>query len=76
MDLEAPAVLLEIPGDWNGLVAAAPDAAATWQRHVGAALQAYLARGYRATDLLTVTEQGRPRPRYVLHRFPNASRSR
>ncbi len=76
LDLEAPAVLLEIPGDWNDLVDAAPDDAATWQRQVRAAFRAYFARGYRATDLLTVTERGRPRPRYVLHRFPSASRSR
>jgi len=76
LDLEAPAVLLEIPADWNSLVRTAPDAATTWQRQVTAAFEAYFARGYRATDLLTVMERGRPRPRYVLYRFPNASPSR
>jgi len=75
LDLEEPALLLEIPDDWNALVREAPDGAATWQRQVRAAFEAYFARGYRATDLLTVMEKGRPRPRYVLHRFPSASRS-
>lgn len=75
-DLDAPAVLLEIPADWNALVEANAEDAATWQRHVRAAFQAYFARGYRAVDLLTVMEKGRPRPRYVLHRFPTASPSR
>ena len=73
LDLEEPAVLLEIPGDWNALVREAPDAAATWQRQVRGAFEAYFARGYRATDLLTVMEKGQPRPRYVLHRFSTAS---
>lgn len=76
LDLQETAVLLEIPADWNGLVGAAPDSAATWQRHVRTAFEAYFARGYRAADLLTVTEKGRPRPRYVLYRFPTASPSR
>mgnify|MGYP000411587952 CR=1 FL=1 len=65
-----------IPGDWNDLVREAPDDAATWQRQVRAAFEAYFARGYRATDLLTVMDKGRPRPRYVLYRFPSASPSR
>ena len=76
LDLEDPAVLLEIPDDWNTLVREAPNDAATWQRHVRAAFEIYFARGYRAADLLTVMEEGRPRPRYVLYRFPSASRSR
>ena len=67
--LDAPAVLLEIPDDWNALVRTAPDAAAAWPQQVREALGAYFARGYRATDLLTVMESGRPRPRYVLYRF-------
>jgi predicted GNAT superfamily acetyltransferase len=69
LDLDAPAVLLEIPDDWNALVRTAPDAAAAWPQQVREALGAYFARGYRATDLLTVMESGRPRPRYVLYRF-------
>jgi predicted GNAT superfamily acetyltransferase len=75
LDLEAAAVLLEIPDDWDAVVRAAPDAARRWQQQVREAFEAYFARNYRATDLLTVMDRGRPRPRYVLYRFPSASRS-
>jgi predicted GNAT superfamily acetyltransferase len=70
LGLDEAAVLLEIPADWDGLVRSTPVVATEWQGHVRAALEAYLGRGYRAVDLLTVTEGGRPRPRYVLYRFP------
>jgi predicted GNAT superfamily acetyltransferase len=69
LDLDEPAVLLEIPADWNDLARSAPGAASEWHGHVRTALESYLGRGYRAVDLLTVTEGGRPRPRYVLYRL-------
>jgi predicted GNAT superfamily acetyltransferase len=75
LDLDDSAVLLEIPADWNELARSAPEAATEWHRHVRAALEAYLGREYRAVDLLTVTEGGRPRPRYVLYRLASASPS-
>jgi predicted GNAT superfamily acetyltransferase len=73
LDLDATAVLFEIPADWNGLCRAAPEAAVAWQERARAAFEAYLARGYRAVDLLTLKERGRPRPRYVLYRFPSSA---
>lgn len=73
LGLEAPTVLLEIPADWDALCRAAPGAAEDWQACGRASFEAYFARGYRAVDLLTSMEAGRPRPRYVLHRFPNGS---
>jgi predicted GNAT superfamily acetyltransferase len=69
LDLDEAALLLEIPADWNGLVREAPEKATKWHAHVRAALEAYLKRGYRAVDLVTTTEGGRPRPRYVLYRL-------
>jgi predicted GNAT superfamily acetyltransferase len=75
LDLDEPAALLEIPADWNDLARSAPRAASEWQRQVRTALEAYLGRGYRAVDLLTVTEGGRPRPRYVLYRLSISSPS-
>jgi predicted GNAT superfamily acetyltransferase len=69
LGLDDAAVLLEIPADWNVLARTAPEAAAGWHEHIRAALEGYLGRGYRAVDLLTVTEGGRPRPRYVLYRL-------
>jgi predicted GNAT superfamily acetyltransferase len=73
LDLESPTVLLEIPAEWNALCRAVPDAATGWHAQVSSALAAYLGRGYRAVDLVTVMESGRPRPRYVLHRVGNGS---
>jgi predicted GNAT superfamily acetyltransferase len=69
LDLDEAVLLLEIPADWDGLARAAPRAASEWHGHVRAAFESYLGRGYRAADLLTVTEGGRPRPRYVLYRL-------
>ena len=69
LDLEDPAVLFEIPANWGALCEKAPDAAALWQDRARAVFEAYLGRGYRAVDLVTVMESGRPRPRYVLHRI-------
>jgi predicted GNAT superfamily acetyltransferase len=73
LDLDATAVLFEIPADWNALCRAAPDTAVAWQERTRTAFEAYLARGYRAVDLLTLKERGRTRPRYVLYRFPSSA---
>ncbi len=73
LDLDATAVLFEIPADWNALCRAAPDAAVAWQERARGAFEAYFARGYRAVDLLTLKERGRARPRYVLYRFPSSA---
>ncbi len=72
-DLDAATVLFEIPADWNGLCQAHPDAARAWHGLAREAFEAYFARGYRAVDLLTVKEKGRPRPRYVIYRFPSSA---
>jgi predicted GNAT superfamily acetyltransferase len=69
MDLEAPEVLLEIPGDWDALCATAPPGvAAAWQRRVSDAFEAYLSRGYLAIDFLTPVIDGDARGLYVLSR--------
>ncbi|HEY2945664.1 MAG TPA: GNAT family N-acetyltransferase, partial [Vicinamibacteria bacterium] len=66
LDLEAPELLLEIPPEWNVLCQAAPRVAAGWQEKVGRAFQAYLGRGWMATDFAPTEEGGRRRPLYVL----------
>jgi predicted GNAT superfamily acetyltransferase len=68
LDLDDPVVLLEIPTDWDALCRAAPAEAATWQRAVTRAFEAYLSRGYRAVDLVSTGGEARPRPLYVLAR--------
>jgi predicted GNAT superfamily acetyltransferase len=66
LDLEAPELVLEIPPEWNVLCQAAPRVAAGWQEKVGRAFQAYLGRGWMATDFAPTEEGGRRRPLYVL----------
>jgi predicted GNAT superfamily acetyltransferase len=73
LDLDATAVLFEIPADWNALCRAAPDAVVAWREVARTTLEAYIARGYRAVDLLTLKERGQTRPRYVLYRFPSSA---
>jgi predicted GNAT superfamily acetyltransferase len=68
LDLDDPVVLLEIPADWSGLCRAAPVEAAAWQRAVTRTFEAYLARGYRAVDLLSPEGEAPPRVVYVLAR--------
>lgn len=70
LDLEDPTLLFEVPAEWNLLCRSAPSAARAWHGVARRVFEAYLPRGYRATDLLTVKDKGRPRPRYVLYRFP------
>ena len=73
LDLDATALLFEIPADWGALCRSAPDAAVTWQERARRVFGTYFARGYRAVDLLTLKERGRPRPCYVLYRFPSSA---
>ncbi len=65
-DLEAPALLLEIPPDWDILCQAAPRVAEDWHGKVRRALRAYFGRGYRGSDFAPTEEAGRRRPLYVL----------
>lgn len=65
-DLEAPALLLEIPPDWDILCQAAPRLAEDWHGKVRRALRAYFDRGYRGSGFAPTEEAGRRRPLYVL----------
>lgn len=67
-DLEAPALLLEIPPDWDILCQAAPRVAEDWHGKVRRALRAYFGRGYRGSGFAPTEEAGRRRPLYVLTR--------
>jgi len=66
LELDEPAVLLEIPPDWDVLSRAAPSVAADWHGKVRRALRAFLGRGYVAADFAPTEEGGRRRPFYVL----------
>jgi predicted GNAT superfamily acetyltransferase len=72
LDLDEATLLFEVPAAWGELCRADPTAARTWHGLARDVFEAYLARRYRAVDLLTVKEKGRPRPRYVLYRFPSS----
>ena len=65
-DLEGPALLLEIPPDWDILCQAAPRVAEDWQGKVRRALAAYFGRGYRGGEFAPTEQAGRRRPLYVL----------
>jgi len=66
LELDAPAVLLEVPPDWDVLSRAAPRVASDWHDKVRRALRTYLGRGYVAADFAPTEEGGRRRPFYVL----------
>jgi predicted GNAT superfamily acetyltransferase len=68
LDLEDPALLLEVPPEWDVLCQAAPRVAEDWHGKVRRALKTYLGRGYAATDFVPTQEGGRRRPLYVLTR--------
>jgi predicted GNAT superfamily acetyltransferase len=65
-DLDAPALLLEIPPDWDILCQAAPRVAEDWQGKVRRALTAYFGKGYRGAEFAPTEQAGRRRPLYVL----------
>lgn len=68
LELDAPALLLEIPPEWDVLGSAAPRVAQDWHSKVGRALRAYLGRGYVVSGFAPTEERGRRRPLYVLRR--------
>jgi predicted GNAT superfamily acetyltransferase len=68
LDLEDPALLLEVPPEFDVIHQAAPRVAADWHDKVRRALRAYLGRGYAASDFASTEEGGRRRPFYVLSR--------
>lgn len=68
LDLDPPALLLEIPPEWDILCQAAPHVAEDWHGKVREALRAYFGRGYVAADFAPSEEGGRRRPLYVLKR--------
>lgn len=67
-DLEEPALLLEIPPDFDVLHRSAPRVAQDWHAKVRHALGAYFGRGYLASSFAPTEEKGRRRPFYVLSR--------
>jgi predicted GNAT superfamily acetyltransferase len=56
LDLGAPALVLEIPPDWDAVCRAKAGLAAEWQGVVRRALEACFARGYAAVDLVPAPE--------------------
>jgi chorismate synthase len=66
-DLDAPELLLEIPGDWDAVVRAGAGLAREWQDAVRQALGAAFAKGYAAVDFVS-TRGERPRAGYVLRK--------
>ncbi len=69
LDLEAPALLLEIPPDWDVLGQAAPRVAQDWHGKVRRAFMTYAGRGYVAADFApSEGEGGRRRPLYILRK--------
>lgn len=66
LDLDARALLLEIPPDFDVIHQSAPTVAAGWHAKVCSALRAYFARGYEATGFAPTEDGGRRRPFYVL----------
>jgi len=68
LDLQEPALLLEVPPDWDVLAKAAPRVAEDWHGKVRLAFTYYFGRGYVAADFSSSQENGRRRPLYVLRR--------
>lgn len=66
LDLDEPALLLEIPPEFDVIHQAAPRVAADWHDKTRRALRAYFGRGYVASDFVSTEEAGRRRPFYFL----------
>ncbi len=73
-ELDAPRLLLELPGDWDAVCAADRGLALEWQDLVRRALMAAFARGYAAVDL--APGAGGRGPAYVLDRGASPGRAR
>lgn len=67
LDLDAPALLLEIPDDWDAVCRADTTLAREWQEIVRHALESVFARGYAAVDFAS-TGGARPHAGYVLRK--------
>lgn len=52
-------LLVEIPGDFTGMLAEAPDLALSWRQETRALFQHYFGRGYRAVDFALDRAGGR-----------------
>ncbi len=65
LELDAPELLLEIPGDWDAVVRADAGLAREWQDAVRRAFEALFARGYAALGFVS-TGGERPRCGYLL----------
>jgi predicted GNAT superfamily acetyltransferase len=59
LDAEAARVLVEIPTNFSGMLAAQPDLAREWRMATRTIFQSYFGRGYRAVDFFLAEEQGR-----------------
>ena len=68
LDLEAPALLLEIPESIQEVKGKSMELARNWRSVTGTLFQSYLRRGYVVADFLSKREEGRRRNFYILRR--------
>jgi chorismate synthase len=73
LDLDADALLLEVPVDWDTVCRRDPGLAREWQGLVRRSFEAAFARGYAAVDCLSTIDGERARAHYVLHRDGRAA---
>jgi chorismate synthase len=73
LDVEAEALLLEVPGDWDAVCGTDPALARDWQGVVRRSFEAAFARGYAAVDCLSGREGDAVRAFYVLRQVARAS---
>jgi predicted GNAT superfamily acetyltransferase len=66
LNLATSPLQLEIPADIHPLKAANMDLALDWRLNVRTAFETYFARGYLATDFISITTQGQRRSYYLL----------
>ena len=57
LDLEGPALLLDVPADWDAVCAADPGLAQEWQEVVRRAFESAFARGYAAAGFVSTSEE-------------------
>lgn len=66
LGLEADTLQLEIPADIHPVKAANMELAFDWRLKVRTAFEKYFAKGYIATDFISMVERGQRRNRYLL----------
>ncbi len=66
-DPEGPALLLDVPADWDAVCEADAGLAQEWQQAVRRAFESAFARGYAAAGFVSTREE-KPRAAYVLRR--------